>query len=91
MYLLYYNIYIYILTIVGKIRKCCFTGNNIGDPSRTSVRVPQGCSLSSVLFNIFLEQIMSDTLINHHSSISICGREISNIRLANDIDPTMQR
>ena len=28
---------------------------------------------------------MSDTLLNHHSSISICDREISSLRFANDI------
>ena len=36
--------------------------------------------------NIFLEQIMSDTLLNHHSSISIGGRKISNLRFADDIN-----
>ena len=29
---------------------------------------------------------MSNTLINHNSNISICGREISNLRFADDID-----
>ena len=60
--------------------------NNIGDPFKTSVDVRQGFPLSFVLFNIFLEQIITDTLINHHSSISIGGREISNLRLADYID-----
>ena len=59
---------------------------NIGDPFKTSVGVRQVCPLSPVLFNIFLEQITSDTLLNHHSSISISGREISNHRFADDID-----
>ena len=48
--------------------------NNIGDPYKTYVGVRQECPLFPVLFNIFLEQIMSAKLINHHSSISIGGR-----------------
>ena len=59
--------------------------NNIGDPFKTSVCVRQGCPIPPVLFDIFLEQIMSDTLLNHHSSISI-GRELSSLRFADDID-----
>ena len=39
-----------------------------------------------VLFNIFLEQIISDNLITHHFSIFIGGREISNIQFADEID-----
>ena len=60
--------------------------NNIGGPFKTYVGVRQGCPLSPVLFNIFLEQIISDTLLNHHSSISIGSREISNLKFADDID-----
>ena len=59
--------------------------NNIGDHFKTSVVVRQGCPLSPVLFNNFLEQIMSDTLLNDHSSISIGGREISSLRFADEI------
>ena len=50
------------------------------------VGVRQECPQSSVLFNIFLEQIMSDTLLNHHSSIYIGRKEISSLRFADDID-----
>ena len=60
--------------------------NNIGDPFKTYVVVRQGCPLSPVLFNIFLEQIMSDNLLNHHSSISIGGIEISRLRFSDEID-----
>jgi exonuclease III len=58
----------------------------IGEFFRTSVGVRQGCLLSPVLFNIFLEQIMQETLHDHHTSISIGGRPISNLRFADDID-----
>ena len=36
--------------------------NQIGDPFPTTVGVNQGCLLSPVLFNIFLEKIMQDIL-----------------------------
>ena len=48
--------------------------------------VRQGCLLSPVLFNIFLEQIMTITLHEHTSTISIDGRNIGNLRFADDID-----
>ena len=59
---------------------------NIGDWFRTTVGVRQGCLLSSTLFNIFLERIMSDTLEEHDGKVSIGGRNITNLRFADDID-----
>ena len=61
--------------------------NNItGSFFNTTVGVRQVCLLSPVLFNIFLEQIMINTLHDHTFTISIGGRNISNLRFANDID-----
>ena len=44
--------------------------------------------MSSVitLFNIFLERIMSDALEEHDGKVSIGGRNITNLRFADDID-----
>ena len=42
--------------------------------------------LSPVLFNLFLENIMRETLHEFHSTISIGGRPINNLRFADDID-----
>ena len=39
-----------------------------------------------ILFNIFLEKIMQETLLDPHISISFGGRPICNLRFADDID-----
>ena len=59
--------------------------SSIGEWFRTRVGVRQGCLLSPTLFNIFLERIMSDALEEHDGKVSIHGRNITNLRLADDI------
>ena len=41
---------------------------------------------SAVLFNIFLERILTDALEGHESTVRIGSRTITNLRFANDID-----
>ena len=53
---------------------------------RTTVRVRHGCLLSPTLINIFLKRIMSDALEEYGRRVSIGGRTITNLELANDID-----
>jgi len=60
--------------------------NQVRDYFKTTVGVRQGCLLSPVLFNLFLVNIMRETLHNFHSTISIGGRPINNLRFADDID-----
>ena len=59
---------------------------SIGEWFRTIVDVRQGCLLSPTLFNIFLEWIMYDALGEHDGKLSISGRNITNLRFADDID-----
>ena len=58
----------------------------VGQSFRTSVGIHQEWLLSPVLFNLYLENIMQEPLHNFNGTISINGREISNLRLADDID-----
>ena len=60
--------------------------SSLGDRFRTTVGVRRACLLSSTLFNIFLERVMTDASEDHEGTVSIGGRTITNLRLADDID-----
>ncbi|CAM1318001.1 Uncharacterised protein r2_g2624 [Pycnogonum litorale] len=62
------------------------TSNNTFDWFRTIVGVRQGYISFPCLFNIFLEQIMTDALEEFTGTVSIGGSQISNLRFADDID-----
>ena len=53
---------------------------------RTTVGVKQGCLLSSTLFNISLERIISYALEEHNGMVCTGGRNITNLRFADVID-----
>ena len=55
---------------------------------RTGVR--QWYLLSSTIFNIFLERNMSDASQKHDGKVSIGGRIITILRLADDIDALVE-
>ena len=56
-----------------------------GKLTRLPLGVRQGCLVSPIVFNIFLERIMCETLGDHEGSVSIGGRLITNFRFADDI------
>ena len=60
--------------------------SQLGEFFKTKVGIRQGCLLSPVLSNLFLEKIMQKTLHDHHTSISIGGRPICNLQFSDDID-----
>ena len=85
-----YNISINLNQVIKKLYNkatsaILFT-SSIGGWFRTTVGVRQGCLLSPILFNTFLERIMTDALEDHGDTVSIGGRAITNLRFADDID-----
>ena len=65
--------------------------SSITDWFRTRVGVKQGCLLSPTLLNIFFERIMSDALEEHYGKVSLGGRNITNLRFADDIDALAEK
>ena len=75
-----------IKNLYSKASSAVYMNNNIGEWFRTTVGVRQGCLLSPTLFNIFLERIMTEAMENHIGSVSVGGRNINDLRFADDID-----
>ena len=46
----------------------------------------KGLLFSPTLFTVFLERIMSDALEEHDGKVSIGSRNVTNLRLADDIE-----
>ena len=90
MVLMKYNISSNLIRVIknlyDKATSAVLFNSRIGDWFRTTVGVRQGYLLSSALFNIFLEKIMTDALEDHEGTASLGARAITNLRFADDID-----
>ena len=90
MVLMKYNISTNLIRVIknlyDKATSAVLFNSRIGDWFRTTVGVRQGYLLSSALFNIFLEKIMTDALEDHEGTASLGARAITNLRFADDID-----
>ena len=75
-----------IKNLYDKATSAVLFNSSMGDWFRTTVGVQQGCLLSPILFNIFLERIMTDASEDHIGAVSIGGRTITNLHFADDID-----
>ena len=75
-----------IKNLYNKATGAVLFNGSIGEWFRTTVGVRQGCLLSSTLFNIFLERIMTDALEDHEGTVSTGGSTITNFRFADDND-----
>jgi len=85
-----HNIHSHLTHLIGSLYENTSCGvlvdSNIGDWFHTTVGVRQGCLPSPCLFNIFLEQIMTEALESFEGNVRIGGRSINNLRFADDID-----
>ena len=71
--------------MISSVTSAVQMNGSIGEWFRTTVGVRRECLLSPTLFNILLKRIMSDALEEHEGNVSIGGRNISNLRFADDI------
>ena len=71
--------------LYGKAQSAVLFNGSTGEWFRTTVGVRQGCLLSPILFNIFLERIICKALDDHEGSFIIGRRLITNFRFADDI------
>ena len=85
-----YNISTNLIQIIknlyNKATGAVLFNGSIRELFRTTIGARQGCLLSPILFNIFLERTMTDALEDHEGTFSIGGRTITNLRFADDVD-----
>ena len=69
-----------------QVRKQIRTGHGTTDSFQIEKGVHQGCILSPCLFNLYAEYIMRNTGLDEaQAGIKIAGRNINNLRYADDI------
>ena len=75
-----------IKSLYNHAKSTLLIGDKYSSRFTANVGVRQGCVLSPTFFNIFLEQIMMDTLGSFSSGVKIGGQVITNLRFADDIE-----
>ena len=75
-----------IQSLYEKTISAIYYEGKVGEWFTTRTGIRQGCLLSPTLFNIMLEQIMNEALLDPKGTVSIGGRVITNLRFAVDID-----
>ena len=75
-----------IKNLYDKATSVVLFNSSIEDWFRTTFGVRQGCLLSSILFNLFLERIMADGIDDHEGTVSTGGRTITYLLFADDVD-----
>ena len=75
-----------IKSLYDNLKSVVLLNNTKGDFVHTTVGIQQGCLLSPVLFNIFIEKIMHQMFHQTKTTISVGGNEINNLRFADGID-----
>ena len=72
--------------VLGSIISCTSMSSRRISIRISTVGVRYGCLLSAIVFKLFIEKIMLETLHDHRTAISIGGRPICNLQFANNID-----
>ena len=72
--------------LYDKATRAVQMNGSIGEWFSATVGVRQGCLLSPTLFIVYIERIKFDALEEHDGKLSIGGRNITNLRVADDID-----
>ena len=75
-----------IAQLYNKTTSAVQTNSSTGEWLRTKVGLRQGCILSPILFNIYLERILTNALEEHDGKVSMGGRNITNLRFADYLD-----
>ena len=76
-----------VMQLYDKATSAVQVNGSIGEWFSIKVGARQGCLLSTILFNIFLERIRSDALEEHDGKVNTIGdRNITNLRFADHID-----
>lgn len=65
--------------------------SSTGEWLKTIAGLRKGCLLSSTLFNIFLEKIMSDALDEYDGKVTIAGRNVTNLQFSDRTDALSEK